>query len=144
MGSLVLADVIMRRALNAPIIFADEVSGYLLVFITFLGLGYTFKEEGHIQVKIIVQLIPPRSRTSLRLIWYLIGTIYTIILLIMTAQLTWESYCLKAFSHTSLLPLFPFQFVMPIGCFLLLPQLLIELIDSFLNIIKTKESNKVL
>jgi TRAP-type C4-dicarboxylate transport system permease small subunit len=131
MTGLVTADVIRRRLFNAPLIYADEVAGYLLVLVTMLGLGYTLKEEGHIQVMLVIQRLSARQRTILRLIWCVIGIVYATILLIYTGQLAWESFTLKAFSPTpSQLPIYPFQVLMPIGCVLLLFQLVMELLHS--------------
>jgi TRAP-type C4-dicarboxylate transport system permease small subunit len=131
MVGLVTADVIMRRLFNAPIIFADEVSGYLLVLVTLMGVSYTLQDEGHIQVKLILNQISPKKRNLFKLLWCVIGIVYAVILLYMTSKLTWESFHLKAFSPTpSQLPLFPAQVFMPIGCLLLLFQLIVELLDS--------------
>ncbi len=139
MTGLVTVDVIMRRLLNAPLIFADEVAGYLLVLVTFLGLSYTLKEDGHIQVKIIVDQISLRKRAFLKLVWCAFGIIFTILLLCLTSQLVWESYDLKAFSPTpSQLPLFPFQIVMPIGCLFFLLQLAVGLMDSIFSLFSSK------
>lgn len=139
MTGLVMVDVIMRRLFNAPIIFADEVAGYLLVLVTFLGLGYTLKEDGHIQVRIIVDQISPRKNTFLKLLWCAFGILFTILLLYQTWQLAWESYELKAFAPTpTQIPLFPFQIVMPIGCVLFLIQLVIELVDSTFFLLSSK------
>jgi len=139
MTGLVVSDVVLRRVFNAPIIFADEVAGYLLVLVTLMGLGYTLKEDGHIQVKILVQNVSPKSRSSLRILWCVTSLVYTVILLIMTSQLTWESYALDAFSPTpSQLPLFPFQMLMPIGCMLLILTLAVELVELIHTLIPSR------
>jgi len=131
MTGLVTADVIMRRLFNAPLLFADEVSGYLLVLVTLLGVSYTLQEDAHIQVSMVLDHISPRSRIFLKMGICLVGIIYAMILFYLTGQLAWESYHLKAFSPTpSQLPLFPFQMVMPIGCFFLLFQLIVDMIHA--------------
>jgi TRAP-type C4-dicarboxylate transport system permease small subunit len=141
MTGLVVSDVVLRRAFNAPIIFADEVAGYLLVLVTLMGLGYTLKEDGHIQVMILVQNISPRKRSFLRILWCLTSLVYTAILLFTTAELTWESYAMGAFSPTpSQLPIFPFQMLMPIGCLFLLLTLVIELVASIYTFIMPAKS----
>jgi TRAP-type C4-dicarboxylate transport system permease small subunit len=139
MTGLVAVDVIMRRIFNAPLIFADEVAGYLLVIITLLCLAYTLQKEGHIQVKVLVRFIPSKYLTYLNILWCLIGIGYTVVLLITTFQLAIESYQLNAFSTTSQLPLVHFQIFCPIGCCLLLFQLIVRLIDS-VRAVLTKRS----
>jgi TRAP-type C4-dicarboxylate transport system permease small subunit len=142
MTGLVVSDVILRRVFNAPIIFADEVAGYLLVLVTLMGLGYTLKEDGHIQVKILVQKVSPKSLSSLRILWCVTSLVYTVILLVMTSQLTWESYALDAFSPTpSQLPLFPFQMLMPIGCMILVLTLAVELGELIHTLIPSRSTS---
>ena len=131
MTGLVMTDVILRRLLNAPLIFADEVGGYLLVLVTMFGLGYTLKEDAHIQVKIIVDQVSPRKLIHLRIVWCATSIAYAAVLLVLTAELAWESFELKAFSPTpSQLTLYPFQLVMPVGCLLLLLQLIVDLVNA--------------
>ncbi|MBI4256233.1 MAG: TRAP transporter small permease subunit, partial [Candidatus Rokubacteria bacterium] len=47
---LITAQVVSRRLLSVPLVVADEVSGYLLVIVTFMGLGYALLNGDHIQV----------------------------------------------------------------------------------------------
>jgi TRAP-type mannitol/chloroaromatic compound transport system permease small subunit len=99
-------------------------------------VGYTLKENGHIQVMIIIQRLTPGRLSGLRIIWCLISIFYVVLLLIMTGQLAWESYELGAFSPTpSQLPMFPFQLVMPVGCLLLLLQLFVELFQAISSLL---------
>jgi TRAP-type C4-dicarboxylate transport system permease small subunit len=135
MTGLVVADVVLRRLFNSPLIFADEVAGYLLVLATILSVGYTLKGEGHIQVMILIQRLTHRKLAILRIFWCLISLVYVAFLVFMTGQLTLESYELKAFSPTpSQLPIAPFQLVMPVGCFLLFLQILGELIQAIFRL----------
>ena len=129
MIGLVAYDVIARKLFNSPLIFADEVCGYLMVLVTFLGLSYTMQEGSHIQVKVLVKLTTNRGQAKLRILWCIVGILYTSVLLYWTGKLVGESYELKSFAPTpSHIPLFPFQLIMPIGCFLLLLQLIVELL----------------
>ena len=51
--AMVTGGVVARRVLNAPLLFVEEVSGYLVLAIVFLGLAYTLKDGGHIRVDIV-------------------------------------------------------------------------------------------
>jgi TRAP-type C4-dicarboxylate transport system permease small subunit len=142
MTGLVTADVIMRRVFNSPIIFADEVAGYLLVLVTLMGVGYTLQEDSHIQVNMVYDKLSPRKKAFVKIGMCGIGIFYTLVLLILTGQLTWESYRAKAFAPTpSKLLLFPFQVFMPIGCALFLFQMIMEMIQSFLFLSRSREPN---
>lgn len=134
MSGLVTLDVILRRVFNAPLIFADEVSGYLLVLVTLMGISYTLQEDAHIQVKMLIDRISLRKRMVLRMLMSTMAIIYTLVLLYYTSQLTWESYHIGAFSPTpSQLPLFPFQLVMPLGFLFFLLELIKEITQSILR-----------
>jgi TRAP-type C4-dicarboxylate transport system permease small subunit len=52
--AMVTGGVVARRVLNAPLLFVEEVSGYLVLAIVFLGLAYTLKDGGHIRVDIVL------------------------------------------------------------------------------------------
>lgn len=142
MTGLVVADVILRRLFNAPLIFADEVAGYLLVLVTLLSVGYTLRGDAHIQVMVLIQRLSIQKLRMLKTFWCAISLVYTFLLFLMTSQLTLESYELKAFSPTpSQLPMAPFQLVMPIGCLLIFLQLLAQLIQIIFSPPSTKFSH---
>jgi len=144
MAGLVFTGVIMRRIFNAPIIFGDEIGGYLLVIVTLLGLGYTLSENGHIQVKMLLRKTSPKALNALNIIWCFIGLSYCITLLLTSAQLAWESYHLKAFSTTTQIPLFPFQLFLPISFLLFLPQLLLRLVESITSMVNNDKTESVI
>jgi TRAP-type C4-dicarboxylate transport system permease small subunit len=142
MTGLVTADVIMRRVFNAPIIFADEVAGYLLVLVTLMGAGYTLQEDSHIQVNMVYDKLSPRRKAILKIGMCVIGIFYTLVLLILTGQLTWESYRTRAFAPTpSELLLFPFQIVMPLGCALFLFQMTLEMVQTLFSIPRPQQAD---
>ena len=45
---LITLQVLSRRVLAAPMVVADELSGYLLVITTFSALGYALQRGDHI------------------------------------------------------------------------------------------------
>jgi TRAP-type C4-dicarboxylate transport system permease small subunit len=140
MTGLVTADVILRRVFNAPIIFADEVAGYLLVLVTMMGVGYTLQEDGHIQVNMLYDQLPARKKAFMKVGLCGIGIFYTGVLLVLTTQLTWESYQAKTFAPTpSQILLFPFQIFIPIGCALFLFQMILDMIQSVVFISRPQQ-----
>lgn len=50
---LILVEIIGRSFFDYSTMLADEYSGYLYLAIVFLGLGYTFDENGHIRISLI-------------------------------------------------------------------------------------------
>ena len=66
--ALIAVAVISRRVFNAPLLITEEISGYMMLAIVFLGLAYTMKAEGHIRVDILLSSVPPGSRAVLETI----------------------------------------------------------------------------
>ncbi|MDM8523068.1 TRAP transporter small permease [Desulfococcaceae bacterium HSG8] len=55
-------------------LIADEYSAYGLAAIIFLGAGYTLREKGHIRIKLILNLLPPRAAAFVNLLAVAITT----------------------------------------------------------------------
>lgn len=125
---LITAQVVSRRLLSVPLVVADEVSGYLLVIVTFMGLGYALLNGDHIQVTLLTERLQARTRAQLRVAWCVIAASYLSLLLVRTAALAWESFHRQTFSvsATNFL-LWPIQAFVPLGFAVLLLQLLAEL-----------------
>lgn len=126
---LITAQVVSRRVLSVPLVIADEVSGYLLVILTFMGLGYALLNGDHIQVTLLTDRLGARTRARLRVAWCLIAVPYLALLVVRTAVLAWDSFRNQTFSvsATNVL-LWPIQAFVPLGFAVLLLQLLAELV----------------
>ena len=57
--------------------FVEEYSGYLLVAMTFLGLAYTLRIGGHVQMTLVTGKLPPRVRAA----WEIFTTIAAILII---------------------------------------------------------------
>ena len=65
---MILVEVLTRYILQSPLSIAEEYGSYMLVAITFLGLGYTWKERGHVRVEWVIDVLSPKAQSWLRLI----------------------------------------------------------------------------
>ena len=70
MMMLILVEVVTRYALRHPLILADEMSAYMLVFISIVGLAYTMSVKGHIRINFLVSFLQPLVRS-----WVRVGTL---------------------------------------------------------------------
>ena len=114
--ALVVIGVIGRYILNLAILFIDEYTGYLLVLTTFLGLAYTLRTDGHIDVDLVVSRLPPRIKTGLRIATTAVALVLAILLALYTGDRTWSAYKMGSIATTPLeTPLFAPQMVIPIG-----------------------------
>jgi TRAP-type C4-dicarboxylate transport system permease small subunit len=64
MATLVFVNVIARYALNFSIIWAEEVSQYLMIWIAYLGAGLALREGRHVALEMLHdRLSAPLSRS---------------------------------------------------------------------------------
>jgi tripartite ATP-independent transporter DctM subunit len=61
---VVIANVVGRAFMDMPLLWADEVSGFALAVIAFLGGAIAYRREQHVLVRTLVDLLPTRSRAA--------------------------------------------------------------------------------
>ncbi len=138
--ALVVIGVIGRYILNLAIIFIDEYTGYLLVLTTFMGLAYTLRTDGHIDVDLVGRHLPPKIKSGLRIVTTLVALVLTILLTIYTGGKTWSAYQMGLTATSSLeTPLFIPQLVIPIGFVLLA----LSLFTYLLKMVRALSTGKV-
>src|ERR1044071_8404982 len=59
---LVFSNVVMRYAFNSGIATSEELSRWLLVWLTFLGAIVALRQHAHLGVDTLVRALPPRGR----------------------------------------------------------------------------------
>jgi len=117
---LVFIGVVARYILRLAVVFIDEYTGYLLVLMSFMGLAYTLRTEGHIDVDLLIRHLRKKPKLWIRTATALIALALTILLTIQTGNKMLDSYRLKAISTSPLeTPLFIPQMFIPIGLGLL-------------------------
>lgn len=125
---LIAAGVFARRVLGAPLLVVDEVSGYLLLAIVFLGLAYTMKAEGHIRSDILLAHVPPRARQRLETFATCLALGFTGVLLAGAWAIAAEYYTRGTLSFKYLqIPLWIPASLLVVGVALLLLQLALRL-----------------
>ncbi len=73
---IVTANVVLRYVFNAPIGWADQVTAYGLVYVTFLGAPFALAQRAHVAVDILHTLLQPRSGRWLYVWLDVIGSCY--------------------------------------------------------------------
>ncbi len=67
MASLVFLNVVTRYVFNFSIIWAEEVSQYLMIWIAYLGAGLALREGRHVAVEMLQDRLPPALGRRLRM-----------------------------------------------------------------------------
>ncbi len=63
---LVLTNVVCRYLLGFSVVWAEEVSQYLMVWVTFLGAGLALRQGRHVAVELLQDHMAPASKRKLR------------------------------------------------------------------------------
>lgn len=59
-ASILIAAVVFRYGLNSALSWAEESSKYLMVWLTFLGTPIALRNFGHINIDLLLKVLPPR------------------------------------------------------------------------------------
>jgi len=128
---MVLVEVLTRYIMQAPLSIADELGGYFLVSITFLGLAYTWKEQGHVRVELVTNLLPERVRNIIRFITLLAATVFCLPLIAGSYNLLQDSLLFSVRSGSWMrTPMVYPQSLLLVGSVILLLQLVSEIIKA--------------
>jgi len=122
-------DVVARHVFNSPTIWADELAGYLLVAITFLGAAYTLTMDAHVRVDTIIDRLDGNKRKGVIFVTDVISLAFLIVYVWQAYRLAIDAYVSVKISPTLLrTPIYIPQIVLPIGLTLLCLQLIAHLL----------------
>ena len=79
---LVFTNVVTRYCFGFSIATAEEVSTFLMIWVTYLGAGLALREVRHASIDILQDMLPPRARYIIR---FLLG----VVLIIFFGLLCW-------------------------------------------------------
>lgn len=128
--TLVCAEAFLRGAFNYSLGFAEELTGYGVVFMTFFGAALALRGHAMFQVHFLLDKWPEGTRRWLIRIFVLIALAICVILAWKTKDLTLSSFSRGKFAPTVLrTPLWIPQLILPIGfsvlAFFLVEQVLL-------------------
>jgi len=100
MTVIIIIEVISRYAMHRPLLLADEMSAYGLVFISLVGLAYTMSVRGHIRINFVVNMMRPRFRSWLRVGTLSLFLVYCVVATVVSYQLAIQAYTRGMMSNT--------------------------------------------
>ena len=128
----VVYEVLMRYFFRSPTLWTVEVSGYGLLYITFLGAAWVLMHEGHVRIDLLTNRLKTNTRVILNIITSIFGLIVMLVIAWYSARVTWSSYQTNYLAATELqTPLFSVLLIIPIGSLLLVIQFLRNLSRLF-------------
>ncbi|HVO90128.1 MAG TPA: TRAP transporter small permease [Casimicrobiaceae bacterium] len=88
-------DVVVRYIFNSTLLWVNDVTGYLLAALTFLGGAYVMSHDGHTRVDILITHAGAKVRRWLTLFDAALVLVVCIILAVTSGYAVWDSYVRK-------------------------------------------------
>ncbi len=116
---LILTEIFLRTFFNTSTLISDEFSAYFFVVVVMLGLAYTFKEDGHIRITIILSRLNPKLNKILDIICMVIALSLTIFMFYYSLKMVLDTHSLDMRADSiAETPLYIPQIALPVGYFL--------------------------
>ena len=117
----ICSEVIMRYFLQRPLTWVVDSSGFILLYITFLGTTWLLKQEGHVNIEIVLQYLRPRTRALVNTITSTVAVFFCLAFSYYGVLTTWDHFQRGAGTGSVSIdiPKAILLVVIPIGFFLL-------------------------
>jgi TRAP-type C4-dicarboxylate transport system permease small subunit len=117
----ICTEVISRYFLKSPLTWVVDSSGFILLYITFLGTAWLLKVEGHVNVDIVLQYLNSKTRAFVNTITSIIASLFCLAFAFYGVLTTWDHFQRGAGtgSVSINIPKAILLVVIPIGFFLL-------------------------
>lgn len=141
-------DVVMRYFFNRPTIWVIDVTSYSMLFMAFLVATWVLKNEGHVKIDLIVNMLSPRGQLWLTGIMSIIAALTFLLITWYSANLTWNLYLTKFEVNSVMKPLkYPIFFIIPLGFLALSIQLIRRALQCFTKLrrpqLNSQDTDKV-
>jgi len=131
---MIVADVSMRAALNAPIPGSAEATELFMPYIVFFPLAYTLLKGQHVRVAALTNRFPPRGQRAAEIIACVIGFGFFVMLTCWSWVYFHESFIIREEMLAAIrLPWWVGKFALPVGAFMIALEFLVELIRLFVK-----------
>lgn len=131
MMGLISIEVFIRKSFGLSTRVAHDVSGYLLVAVTFLGAAETLRRGRHLRVTILFDRLGPKLRFVLDIVNVTIAIAFVSLLLWTTGGMVMDSFVRGNLTDGVIqFPEYVPQALMPLGLAILLAQLFVILRDT--------------
>jgi len=140
---IVCGEIVMRYFFKNPLTWAVEFTEYSMLYATFLGSAWLLREEGHVNINLILNGLNPKTQAIINFITSIFGIIACSIVVWYGAKSTLTHYRdgIRAFTALLLLK-WPFIIIIPFGSFLLAMQFVRRAHGCWEKIMVIKNSNQ--
>jgi len=131
--AVMLYEVVLRYVFNSPSIWVFETTNFLFGGIIILGGGYLLLRKGHVSVDILYNRLSVRGRAIQDLCTAPLFFLFVGVLMWQGIDMFWTSLSRWENSPSVWAPaLWPVKFLIPVGCGLILLQLLVNFVKNIM------------
>ena len=124
---IVCIDLTLRYFFNSPLLWGTEVTEILLLYITFLGMAWVFKEDGHVVIDVFTGKATGRKKKIFNGISYFLVGIVSAVLIYYGFYAALDHFKRGVFNPTVIeTPIALIIIVIPIGSIPLFLEVLIK------------------
>jgi TRAP-type C4-dicarboxylate transport system permease small subunit len=124
---IVCTDLALRYFFNSPLLWGTEVTEIMLLYITFLGMAWVFRENGHVVIDVFTSKVTGRRKKILDGISYFLVGIVSAVLVYYGFYTTYDHYIRKVFNPTVIeTPIALIIIVIPVGSIPLFLEVLLK------------------
>ena len=117
--------VVVRFFFHRSLVWLTEVSGYGMVFMTFLVAAWVLREEGHVRIDLLIEHLKPKNRAVLEFVTSIAGATVCLVITGYGVIVTLDHLKRGVFTATDLeIPWAILLAVIPIGALMLSIQFL--------------------
>ncbi len=125
---IVCIDLALRYFLNSPLLWGTEVTEILLLYITFLGMAWVFREDGHVVIDVFTGKVIGRKKKILNGISYFLVGVVSIVLVYYGFYTAYDHYTRGVFNPTVIeTPIALIIIVIPVGSIPLFLDVLLKI-----------------
>lgn len=116
----ICGEVIMRYLFKKPLMWTVEISEYLQLYATFIGAAWVLRQDGHVKLEIVTNILGARAKNALFYIANALGLAVTAVIMCFSGIVTYEQFILQTPVIKSLeIPKWIILAPIPTGCFFL-------------------------
>lgn len=128
---IVMLEIVSRALANASFLWSEELSRYVLIWITYFGAAAVTHDKNHIRVEILIDRLDPAARRIVEILVALLCLVFSAVICVVSLRYVSDSRDLGIMSADSYLPvpIWVFQSIIPIGFGLISFRLVLNVID---------------
>ena len=141
--SIIFYAVAMRYVFNHAPTWSEEICVYILIGVIWISIAGVLKNDHHIALDLIIANISPRKQNWFKIIIYVIGFSFCVVLFWYSIKYTLFQYRFQFKSNTLLeIPLWMPYLLIPAGLILICLQYVVKIVGCVSNLLPDNGSIK--